>query len=187
MSWLTKDCLWYISLSVHSDSLSRCFGGAVHETWETEILDVLRPVNREGSYQDETKCNPTTNENSDSLFSTDSTIEDWRNWEKMQLNEPGRQRNQVSRHSMSSYIFHIFRALLHWGKKVVSSHRIESGQIIDTYLMFFFMPVNRKGWNKMCLLPQVKMLIYSYDTFHCLWSEKLGRKWSQWIGKAETK
>ena len=37
-----------------------------------QILDVLRPVNREGSYQGETKCIPTTSKISDSLFNTDT-------------------------------------------------------------------------------------------------------------------
>ena len=44
------------------------------EKW---ILDVLHPVNREGSYQSETK------QNSDALPNTHSTVEDWRNLEKM--------------------------------------------------------------------------------------------------------
>ena len=39
-------------------------------------LDVLRPVNREGSYQGETKCIPTTSQSSDSLLNTYSTGED---------------------------------------------------------------------------------------------------------------
>ena len=38
--------------------------------------DVLRPVNREGSHQGETKCIPTTSTNSDSLLNTHSTVED---------------------------------------------------------------------------------------------------------------
>ena len=40
------------------------------------MLDVLRPVNREGSYQCETKSTPTTSEYSDSHFNTHSTVED---------------------------------------------------------------------------------------------------------------
>ena len=73
------------------------------------ILDVLRPVKREWSYQGEIKCIPTTSEISDSLLSTHSTVEEWRNLEKMMLNEPGRQklgRNgiSVSGHSTQGYI-----------------------------------------------------------------------------------
>ena len=34
-------------------------------------------------YQSETKCIPTTSTNSDSLFNTHSTVEDWRHLEKM--------------------------------------------------------------------------------------------------------
>ena len=41
------------------------------QIWRTtQIPDVLRPVNREGSYQEETKCIPTTSENSDPLSNT---------------------------------------------------------------------------------------------------------------------
>ena len=63
---------------------------ALHWFQDRQILDVLHPVNREGSYQGETKCIPTTS--SDSLFNTHSTVEDWRNLGKMKLNEPGRQK-----------------------------------------------------------------------------------------------
>ena len=59
------------------------------------MLCVLRPVNREGSYEGETKCIPTTRAHSDSQLSTHSgisTVEDWRNVGKMKLNEPGRQK-----------------------------------------------------------------------------------------------
>ena len=40
------------------------------------VLDVLRPDNREMSCQGETESIFTTSENSDSLFNTDSTVED---------------------------------------------------------------------------------------------------------------
>ena len=43
------------------------------------------------NYQGETQCIPTSN-NSDSLLSTHSTVENWRHFEKMKLNEPGRQK-----------------------------------------------------------------------------------------------
>ena len=46
------------------------------------------PSKGRGSYQYETKCIPTTSEHSDSLFNTHSTVESWRNLEKMKLNEP---------------------------------------------------------------------------------------------------
>ena len=64
-----------------------------HSTQLTEtdrqILDVLRTVNHEGSYQGETKRVPTTSKNSDSQLNAHSTVEDWRNLgEKMKLNEP---------------------------------------------------------------------------------------------------
>ena len=52
----------------------------------------LRPVNREGSYQGETKRIPTTSNNSDSLLNTQYTVGDWRNLGEMKLNEPGRQK-----------------------------------------------------------------------------------------------
>ena len=47
--------------------------------------------------------------NYDSLFNTHSTGDDWKNVEKMKVNEPGRQklgigRSPVSRQSMQSYI-----------------------------------------------------------------------------------
>ena len=68
--------------------------------WDGWILDyVLRPVSREGSYQGETKCIPTNSNNYDSLLNnTHSTVDDWRNLDKMKLNEPGRQR--LARHSL---------------------------------------------------------------------------------------
>ena len=40
------------------------------------ILDVLRPVNREGSYGEESKSIRTTRTNYDSLFNTRSIVED---------------------------------------------------------------------------------------------------------------
>ena len=33
-----------------------------------KVFDALRPVNREGSYQGETRCIPTTSKNADSLY-----------------------------------------------------------------------------------------------------------------------
>ena len=54
----------------------------------------LPQVNREGSYQGEPKCIPTTSEKSDSLFNTHSTFEDYRNLGKMKLNEPGRKKTR---------------------------------------------------------------------------------------------
>ena len=75
------------------------------------MLDVLRPVNREGSHHGETKCIPTTTTYSKSQLNTQSTVEYWRNSGKMKLNEPGRQklgrpryRIPVSRNSTQSYI-----------------------------------------------------------------------------------
>ena len=41
-----------------------------------QILDVLRPVNRDGSYQGEIKCILTTSTHFGSLLNTHSTIED---------------------------------------------------------------------------------------------------------------
>ena len=58
---------------------------------DRQILNVLRSVNRERSYQGQTKCIPTTSKNSDSLFSTHSTVEGWRHLEKMKLNEQTQQ------------------------------------------------------------------------------------------------
>ena len=53
-------------------------------------LDVLRPVNREGSHQGEIKCIPTTNKNSDSLLSRHvPPLRTEEMWGKMKLNEPG--------------------------------------------------------------------------------------------------
>ena len=40
----------------------------IHTAKLHQILDILRPVNREGSYQSKTKCIPTTSTNSDSLL-----------------------------------------------------------------------------------------------------------------------
>ena len=61
------------------------------------ILDLLRLVNREGSYQGETKCSPCTSKNSD----THSTVENWRNFGKMKLTEPARQK--VGREELEPY------------------------------------------------------------------------------------
>ena len=55
------------------------------------LASLVQNNNREGSYQDETKCIPTTGQNSDSLLNTHSTVEDCGNVWKMKLNEPGRQ------------------------------------------------------------------------------------------------
>ena len=44
-----------------------------------KTLDVLRPVNLEGSYQRDTKGTPTTSTESDSQLNTHSTVEDWTN------------------------------------------------------------------------------------------------------------
>ena len=58
------------------------------------MLDVLRPVNREGvgGGQGETKCMPTTSTMSDSLRNTRSILEDGRNLGEMKFNEPGKQK-----------------------------------------------------------------------------------------------
>ena len=42
------------------------------------MLGALSPVNRQGSYQGETKCIPTTSKHSDLLLDADSTLEDWK-------------------------------------------------------------------------------------------------------------
>ena len=55
-----------------------------------KILDDLRLVIREGSYQGERKCIPTASTKCNSHFNTHSAVEDWRNLEKMKLNGPGR-------------------------------------------------------------------------------------------------
>ena len=75
------------------------------------ILDVLRPVNREGSYQEKEYCIPTTSKNSDALLNTHFTIDDV---DKLKLNEPGRQKlgrhsSPVCRHSIQSYILTYYR------------------------------------------------------------------------------
>ena len=57
---------------------------------EREIFDDLRPVNREGSHQGETKCVPTTSENCDN--NTHPTVQGWRTLGEMKLNELGRQK-----------------------------------------------------------------------------------------------
>ena len=56
---------------------------------DRSVLDVLRPVNRERSYQGETKCIPTTSKILIDYLNTYSTVEGWRNLGKMKLNEPG--------------------------------------------------------------------------------------------------
>ena len=70
--------------------------------WHSKILYVLRPVIREGSYQGETKCIPTTSENSVSLRIPPLLIvEIYRKWSWMSWE--GRykvDRSPVSRHSM---------------------------------------------------------------------------------------
>ena len=67
--------------------------------------------------QGETKCTPSLQVKILIHYSfTHSTIKDWRNFEKMKLNELGRQssrlytgRSPVSRHSMQSYILTNYR------------------------------------------------------------------------------
>ena len=73
---------------------------------------MLRPVNREESYQGETKCIPTTSKRFDSVLNAHYIVEDSRNVGEMKSNEPGRQkldrlgRGPVSKYSMQrkSYI-----------------------------------------------------------------------------------
>ena len=65
---------------------------------------------------------------SDSLLSTYSTVEDKRTLEKMKLNEPGRQkldryRSSVSRHSIHSYILTQYRIRTRNTLIALSSHQ----------------------------------------------------------------
>ena len=62
----------------------RSLGDHIHQQQthrDRYILDVLRPVNRKGSYQSETKCIPTTSTNSASLHIP--TLKSWRKWSWM--------------------------------------------------------------------------------------------------------
>ena len=63
--------------------------------WRKEIDRYLMFYARstaKGLFQGETKCISSTSKHSDSLLNTYSTVEDWRNLGKMNLNEPGRQK-----------------------------------------------------------------------------------------------
>ena len=77
---------------LHPVKDERSYQGDRGEEQDREILDDLRPVNREGSYQGETKSIPITSIHFDSLLNTHSTVEGWRNVGKMKLNQPGRQK-----------------------------------------------------------------------------------------------
>ena len=66
------------------------------------ILGDLRPVNREGSYQGETKRIPTTSANADSLLNTHSTVEDWKNTGKNDVERAG-----ISKTTLPHYDPHI--------------------------------------------------------------------------------
>ena len=78
------------------------------------MLDVLRPVNREGLYEGETKCIPTTSKILIHYLKHIPPLKIWRNLEKLTVNELRRQKlgryiSLVSRNSTQSYILTYYR------------------------------------------------------------------------------
>ena len=65
-----------------------------HHDIDRQILGVVRPVNREGLYQGETKCIPARSTHSDLQLNSiyNPLLKICRTSEKMKLNEPGRQK-----------------------------------------------------------------------------------------------
>ena len=99
-------------------------------------LDVLRPVHREGSYQGETKCIPTTTQGKTVIHNLihNPPLRIWRKFGnlKKKFNEPGRQkvgrcRSPVRRHSMQSYIRTYYRLRKREPLIALGSHQVGGG------------------------------------------------------------